>query len=69
MKKNPRISLITWLDEIEESLQDSLSHLDSAKKIDDIESRCNAIESAVRENLRGSWKIYVLLKDLAKDMT
>ena len=66
MKRNPRISLQTWFDEIEESLQDSLSNLDNAKKIEDLESRCNSIESALRENLRGSWKIYILLKDLVK---
>lgn len=66
MKTNPKISLQTWLDEIEESLHDSLSYLDNAKKIDDLDSRCNSIESAVRENLRGSWKIYILLKDFIK---
>lgn len=66
MKTNPKISLQTWLDEIEESLQDSLNYLDNAKKIDDLDSRCNSIESAVRENLRGSWKIYILLKDFIK---
>lgn len=67
MHKNPRISLDHWLQEIEESLQDSLSYLDNAKKIDDLDSRCNSIESAVRENLRGSWKMYVLLKDFVKE--
>lgn len=66
MKRNPKISLQNWLDEIEESLQDSLSYLDNAKKIEDIESRCNALESAIRENLRGSWKMYILLKDTIK---
>lgn len=66
MKKNPKISLPIWLEEIEESLQDSLSHLDNAKNIEDLNSKCNSIESALRENLRGSWKMYILLKDVVK---
>lgn len=66
MKKNPKISKEVWLDEIEETLQESLEYLDTAKKIEDIESRCNMIEAALRENIRASWRIYILLKDISK---
>jgi len=63
MKSNPKISITAWLDEIEEFIMEAHTHWERAQKSESSENELSELEAAIRDNIRATYRIFVLIKD------
>jgi hypothetical protein len=63
MKKNPKIPLNTWLDEIEEFIMEAHTHWERAQKSESVENELSELGAAIRDNIRATYRLFVLFKD------